>query len=94
MNKAPVRKLLFACSRNRMRSLTAEKLFDGFPLYQVRSVGTQPDARIVVTEGHPLTPCGWPCMPYKSDLASNKKTPGPLSEAGCFELVGGVLPPA
>lgn len=48
-------KLLFVCSRNRLRSLTAEKYFEGSPLYQVRSVGTQPDARIVVTEGH----IGW-----------------------------------
>jgi predicted protein tyrosine phosphatase len=38
-----------------LRSLTAEKLFEGSPHYQVRSVGTQPDARIVVTEGH----LGW-----------------------------------
>jgi predicted protein tyrosine phosphatase len=35
-----------------MRSLTAEKLFEGCPLYHVRSAGTQPSARIVVTEGH------------------------------------------
>jgi predicted protein tyrosine phosphatase len=52
---ARIRKLLFVCSRNRLRSLTAEKLFEGFPPYQVRSAGTQPDARIVVTEGH----LGW-----------------------------------
>jgi predicted protein tyrosine phosphatase len=50
-----LKKLLFICSRNRLRSLTAEKLFEGFPLYQVRSAGTQPEARIVVTEGH----IGW-----------------------------------
>lgn len=55
MPEAAVRKLLFICSRNRIRSLTAEKLFEGSPLYQVRSAGTQPDARIVVTEGH----LGW-----------------------------------
>lgn len=51
----PIRKLLFICSRNRRRSLTAEKMFAGFPGYQVRSAGTQPDSRIVVTEGH----IGW-----------------------------------
>lgn len=50
-----IRKLLFICSRNRRRSLTAEKMFAGFPAYQVRSAGTQPDSRIVVTEGH----IGW-----------------------------------
>jgi predicted protein tyrosine phosphatase len=49
------KKLLFVCSQNKLRSLTAEKLFEGSPDYQVRSVGTQPDARIVVTEGH----LGW-----------------------------------
>ncbi|MFZ2642434.1 MAG: protein tyrosine phosphatase [Verrucomicrobiia bacterium] len=51
----PIQKLLFVCSRNRYRSLTAEKLFEGVHGYQVRSVGTQPDARIVITEGH----IGW-----------------------------------
>ena len=51
----PIQKLLFVCSRNRLRSLTAEKMFAGFPGYQVRSVGTQPDARIVITRGH----IGW-----------------------------------
>jgi predicted protein tyrosine phosphatase len=44
-------KLLFVCSRNRWRSLTAEKVFGGIPGIQARSAGTQPDARIVVTEG-------------------------------------------
>src|SRR6187399_1384158 len=52
---APIQKLLFVCSQNKLRSLTAEKLFEGFPRYQVRSAGTQPDARIVITEGH----IGW-----------------------------------
>lgn len=45
-------KVLFVCSRNRIRSLTAEKLMEGLPGFQVRSAGTQPDARIVLTEGH------------------------------------------
>ncbi len=48
-------KLLFVCSRNRLRSLTAEKIFGAIPGLQVRSAGTQPDARIVVTAGH----VGW-----------------------------------
>ncbi|HEY2342511.1 MAG TPA: protein-tyrosine-phosphatase [Chthoniobacteraceae bacterium] len=55
MTEIPPSKLLFICSQNRIRSLTAEKLFTGSLLYQVRSAGTQPDARIVVTEGH----IGW-----------------------------------
>src|SRR2546423_1681433 len=45
-------KLLFVCSQNRFRSLTAETIFDGVSGLQVRSVGTQPNARVVVTEGH------------------------------------------
>ncbi len=45
-------KLLFVCSRNRIRSLTAEKLMEDVAGYEARSAGTQPGARIVVTEGH------------------------------------------
>lgn len=48
-------KILFVCSRNKIRSLTAEKLFDGAASYHVRSAGTQPGARVVVTAGH----LGW-----------------------------------
>ena len=48
-------KLLFVCSRNRRRSLTAEKMMEGLPGYEARSAGTQPEARIVITEGH----IGW-----------------------------------
>ncbi len=47
--------LLFVCSRNKRRSLTAEHLFRGCDRYQVRSAGTQPGARVVVTAGH----LGW-----------------------------------
>ena len=49
------KKLLFICSQNRMRSLTAELMFEGITGYQARSAGTQPGARIVITEGH----IGW-----------------------------------
>src|SRR3954447_3121795 len=48
-------KILFICSRNRWRSLTAEKIYEGFNGYSVRSAGTEPGARIRVTEGH----IGW-----------------------------------
>ncbi|NMO98267.1 protein tyrosine phosphatase [Paenibacillus lemnae] len=48
-------KLLFICSRNKWRSLTAEKIFDGYNNYEVRSAGTEEGARIKVTEGH----IGW-----------------------------------
>ena len=73
-------KLLFVCSRNRRRSLTAEKLFEGFPAYQVRSAGTQPEARIVLTEGH----LGWADMIFvmeKSHLQRiQRKFPDALLE--------------
>jgi predicted protein tyrosine phosphatase len=48
-------KILFVCSQNRWRSLTAEKMFDGFVEYQVRSAGTDQGARIRITAGH----IGW-----------------------------------
>jgi predicted protein tyrosine phosphatase len=38
-----------------MRSLTAERIFSSMAGYEVRSAGTQSDARVVVTEGH----IGW-----------------------------------
>ena len=52
---AQVPKLLFICSRNKIRSLTAEKVFGNRPDCHVRSAGTRAGARIVVTEGH----LGW-----------------------------------
>lgn len=48
-------KLLFVCSRNRWRSPTAEKVFDGVDGHQARSAGTETGARIKVTAGH----IGW-----------------------------------
>lgn len=48
-------KILFICSQNRWRSLTAEKMYAGFPGYQVRSAGTEQNARIRVNNGH----IGW-----------------------------------
>ena len=48
-------KLLFICSRNKWRSLTAEKIFHGVNGYDVRSAGTEERARIKVTSGH----IGW-----------------------------------
>jgi len=50
MNPAPL-KLRFVCSRNRCRSLTAEKIFRDVPGWQVRSAGTAEGARIKVTAG-------------------------------------------
>lgn len=51
----PPRQILFICSQNRWRSLTAERLFDNHPHYQARSAGTEPGARVRVTAGH----LGW-----------------------------------
>jgi predicted protein tyrosine phosphatase len=48
-------KLLFVCSRNRIRSLTAEHLFAKLPGVQVRSAGTENDARSRITSAH----IGW-----------------------------------
>ena len=48
----PGQKVLFVCSRNRWRSLTAEKIFDGVDGITARSAGTEPNARIKVTAGH------------------------------------------
>jgi predicted protein tyrosine phosphatase len=48
-------RVLFICSQNKWRSLTAERLFDGHPHYEARSAGTEPGARVRVTAGH----LGW-----------------------------------
>ena len=48
-------KILFVCSRNRRRSLTAETIFKGEPAWDVRSAGTEESARIKVTAGQ----LGW-----------------------------------
>jgi len=48
-------KILFVCSRNRWRSLTAEKIFNGRNNHEVRSAGTEENARIKITAGH----IGW-----------------------------------
>ncbi|MEG3929661.1 methyltransferase domain-containing protein [Microcoleus sp. T3_B1] len=44
-------KILFVCSRNKWRSLTAEKICEKVSGYSVRSAGTEKGARIRVTEG-------------------------------------------
>ena len=48
-------KILFVCSQNKWRSLTAEKIFAASPKCQVRSAGTSNNARIKLTAGH----IGW-----------------------------------
>ena len=48
-------KLLFICSQNRIRSLTAEHMLQGISGYAVKSAGTEPRSRIRVNQGH----IGW-----------------------------------
>ena len=47
-----VKRLLFVCGQNRHRSLTAERMYEGFAGYEVVSVGTVPAARVRVTQEH------------------------------------------
>ena len=43
--------LLFLCSQNKRRSLTAERIFDGYNGHHARSAGPEQNARIKVTPG-------------------------------------------
>ena len=43
--------ILFVCSQNKRRSLTAEKMFDGVNGHFVRSAGTEKNSRVKVTPG-------------------------------------------
>jgi predicted protein tyrosine phosphatase len=45
-------KLLFICSQNIQRSVTAERIYDGFPGYEVKSAGTEQSARTPLTKEH------------------------------------------
>ncbi|KUG08978.1 protein tyrosine phosphatase [Solirubrum puertoriconensis] len=55
MSTALLKHLLFICSQNRWRSLTAEHLFQNSPQVEARSAGTEAGARVRVTAGH----LGW-----------------------------------
>jgi predicted protein tyrosine phosphatase len=48
----PAQKLLFVCSHNLQRSITAEKLFEKANGYEVTSAGTLRQARVHVSEAH------------------------------------------
>lgn len=74
--------LLFLCSQNKRRSLTAEKIFDGYNGHKAYSAGTESNSRIKVTPGL----LGWAdiifCMEKKHvrrikekypDIVANKK---------------------
>jgi len=57
-NDSRPKKLLFVGSKNKWRSLTAERMLNGVNGYDVRSAGTEKEARIKVTAGH----IGWADM--------------------------------
>jgi predicted protein tyrosine phosphatase len=44
-------KLLFVCSKNKWRSLTAEKMLESNEDYSVKSAGTEAGARVKITSG-------------------------------------------
>jgi predicted protein tyrosine phosphatase len=44
-------KLLFVCSQNKRRSLTAEKMFANSPDFAVKSAGTENNSRVKITAG-------------------------------------------
>jgi predicted protein tyrosine phosphatase len=44
-------KLLFVCSQNKWRSLTAEKIFENHEDYSIKSAGTENGARVKITAG-------------------------------------------
>ncbi len=46
-----MQKLLFVCSKNKWRSLTAEKIFANNEDYSVKSAGTENGARVKITAG-------------------------------------------
>jgi predicted protein tyrosine phosphatase len=50
--KKRMKKLLFICSYNINRSVTAEWMYDGVPAYAVRSAGTEEGSRFVLTKEH------------------------------------------
>ena len=47
-----MKKLLFVCSRNRWRSLTAENIFKNNSNFEVKSAGTEKSARIRINASH------------------------------------------
>lgn len=72
--------LLFLCSRNKRRSLTAERIFDGYNGHLARSAGTETDSRVKVTPGL----LGWAdiifCMEKKHVRRIREKYPDIVAE--------------
>lgn len=76
-------KILFVCSRNRRRSLTAETIFQDDPRWRVRSAGTEEGARIKVTAGQ----LGWAdvivVMEKRHQERLRQKYPEAMAEKTC-----------
>lgn len=70
-------KLLFVCSRNRRRSLTAERCFANSAQYDVRSAGTQPEARVALTAGL----IGWADVVFFMERSHQNRAAERFSEA-------------
>lgn len=47
-----LKRILFVCSRNKWRSLTAETIFKNNPNFEVKSAGTENSARIRINSNH------------------------------------------
>ncbi|CAL4868637.1 hypothetical protein MMA231_02926 [Asticcacaulis sp. MM231] len=47
-----MKRILFLCSRNRLRSPTAEQIFAGYPAVDASSAGLAPDAEEILTPEH------------------------------------------
>ena len=47
-----MKKILFVCSRNKWRSLTAETIFKNNANFEVKSAGTENSARIKINSNH------------------------------------------
>jgi predicted protein tyrosine phosphatase len=79
-------KILFVCSRNRRRSLTAETIFKSELAWEVRSAGTEESARIKVTAGH----LGWAdvivVMEKRHNERLRQKNPEELAAKPCVCL--------
>jgi predicted protein tyrosine phosphatase len=76
-------RLLFICSQNKWRSLTAERLFDDHPHYEARSAGTEPGARVRVSAGH----LGW----AETIFVMERRHADRLREKFAAELAGKML---
>lgn len=72
--------LLFVCSRNKRRSLTAERIFNGRDGIRAYSAGTEPGARVKLTPGMLLCSDVIFCMEKKHLRRIREKYPDIVAE--------------